>query len=259
MKCVNNRCLKERCPYECCDGSGRYMLKACNKTWRCVNNHCFPADTDGDGLSDKQEAKLKTSKVKKDTDGDGWDDYHEHYRTKTDPRKANTDGDRYNDSTDENPLIADTAVIQVVVRKIEQTFNTKTISDLQKYYSFNWGSLDKNAEIAHIKANIQVINNGTDYTNYVKYNLSLNHTCIDYAMSVNASNWSMSYKVYNNTIWKVGHGGVDRMNPGDKYYTYFTYTVYVDNLDVNLLRNITYCGRHYFNVSAYDVRYDRYP
>lgn len=65
-------------------------------------------DSDGDGLTDAQEAKYGTSPTKKDTDGDGLTDKQEvtgfsllHYGTvKTDPLKADTDGDGLSDKAE---------------------------------------------------------------------------------------------------------------------------------------------------------------
>ena len=65
-------------------------------------------DTDGDGLTDAQEAKYGTNPKKKDTDGDGLSDKAEitgtkilHYGVvKTDPLKKDTDGDGLSDKTE---------------------------------------------------------------------------------------------------------------------------------------------------------------
>ncbi len=54
------------------------------------------ADTDGDGLDDKQEMELGTKPWCRDTDGDGLDDNLE-YLAGFDPLSANPDGDSYSD------------------------------------------------------------------------------------------------------------------------------------------------------------------
>jgi len=55
-------------------------------------------DTDGDGISDGDEAnKYGTDPSKKDTDGDGLDDYKEIFEYGTDPTNPDTDGDGYTD------------------------------------------------------------------------------------------------------------------------------------------------------------------
>jgi hypothetical protein len=54
-------------------------------------------DTDGDGLTNQEEAILGTDPNKVDTDGDGLSDYEEVRIYHTDPLKADTDGDGHND------------------------------------------------------------------------------------------------------------------------------------------------------------------
>ncbi|UDY22419.1 Ig-like domain-containing protein [Nocardioides sp. Kera G14] len=56
-----------------------------------------PTDTDGDGLTDPQEAALGTNPKKADTDGDGLTDGQEVKVYKTNPVKADTDGDGLTD------------------------------------------------------------------------------------------------------------------------------------------------------------------
>lgn len=54
-------------------------------------------DTDGDGLTNEEEAKAGTDSKNPDTDGDGLSDREEVKVWKTNPLKADTDGDGYND------------------------------------------------------------------------------------------------------------------------------------------------------------------
>ncbi len=63
------------------------------------NDKTKPAakDTDGDGLTDEEEAALGTSLTSPDTDNDGLFDKEEVKVYKTDPLKADTDGDGYPD------------------------------------------------------------------------------------------------------------------------------------------------------------------
>jgi hypothetical protein len=70
-------------------------------------------DTDGDGLTDQEEAVLGTDPTKKDTDGDGLTDYEEVKVYNTDPLKVDTDGDGLSDYEEvmiyhSDPLKADT-------------------------------------------------------------------------------------------------------------------------------------------------------
>lgn len=57
-------------------------------------------DTDGDGLTDTEEATLKTNPLKADSDEDGLTDFQEVKTYLTDPNKADTDGDSYLDGAE---------------------------------------------------------------------------------------------------------------------------------------------------------------
>ncbi len=70
-------------------------------------------DTDGDGITDRDEKKLGTDPKNPDTDGDGLKDGEEYYTLKTDPRNPDTDGDGLSDGDEvmthkTDPLKADT-------------------------------------------------------------------------------------------------------------------------------------------------------
>jgi hypothetical protein len=54
-------------------------------------------DTDGDGLTDDEEARLGTNPLNPDTDGDGLTDYEEVMIYGTNPLNRDTDGDGYSD------------------------------------------------------------------------------------------------------------------------------------------------------------------
>lgn len=57
-------------------------------------------DSDNDGLTDVEEAKLGTDPHNPDTDGDGLYDGDEVNIYHTDPLKADTDGDGYSDGVE---------------------------------------------------------------------------------------------------------------------------------------------------------------
>lgn len=57
----------------------------------------YPPDSDKDGLSDEEEKSLGTDPNKADTDSDGLFDREEVKVYKTDPQKADTDGDGHSD------------------------------------------------------------------------------------------------------------------------------------------------------------------
>ncbi len=59
-----------------------------------------PVDSDGDGLTDDEEAALGTNPNLIDTDNDGLSDYEEVRIYKTNPLVADTDGDGYPDGTE---------------------------------------------------------------------------------------------------------------------------------------------------------------
>ena len=56
----------------------------------------MPSDSDGDGLTDDEEASIGTDPLDEDTDGDGLTDADEVERG-TDPLDEDTDGDGYSD------------------------------------------------------------------------------------------------------------------------------------------------------------------
>lgn len=64
-------------------------------------------DSDKDGLSDAEEAKLGTDPMNPDSDGDGLMDGEEVRKYKTDPMKADTDGDGLNDGNEVRMLKTD--------------------------------------------------------------------------------------------------------------------------------------------------------
>ncbi len=66
-----------------------------------------PVDTDGDGLTDAEEAELGTDPNSADTDGDGLTDGDEVNEYETDPLTADTDGDGLNDGEEVNSYNTD--------------------------------------------------------------------------------------------------------------------------------------------------------
>lgn len=63
-------------------------------------NTSHSPDSDGDSLSDAQEASYGTNPKVKDSDGDGLGDYEEVMKYLTNPNKTDTDGDGYDDKTE---------------------------------------------------------------------------------------------------------------------------------------------------------------
>ena len=64
-------------------------------------------DSDGDGLSDDEEAERGTDPRNPDSDGDGLKDGEEVYRFRTDPLDPDTDGDGYSDGEEVNEIDSD--------------------------------------------------------------------------------------------------------------------------------------------------------
>ncbi|MBI2633175.1 MAG: hypothetical protein HYW78_02170 [Parcubacteria group bacterium] len=75
-----------------------------------------PIDSDGDGLSDTDEARLGTDPLKTDSDGDGLYDKEEVEIYKTNPLSADSDGDGINDKED----VAGQLNVQNEAAQIEQ-------------------------------------------------------------------------------------------------------------------------------------------
>jgi len=92
-------------------GSSTSALFIANSGFRYMVSGTAPAvDTDGDGLTDAQEASLGTDPTKPDTDGDGLSDGYEVATSLTNPLLADHDGDGFSDgkevSLGTNPKLA---------------------------------------------------------------------------------------------------------------------------------------------------------
>lgn len=66
----------------------------------CVERSGVFADLDLDGLNEQEEASLGTDDTNPDTDGDGLSDYEEAREIGTDPTNPDTDGDGFDDGTE---------------------------------------------------------------------------------------------------------------------------------------------------------------
>ena len=89
----------------------------CDPNLTSDDSGCIPADTDGDGLTDEEEAVIGTDPLNPDTDGDGITDGDEVNIYGTDPLDADTDDDGISDGEEivpgvdgyvTNPLDPDT-------------------------------------------------------------------------------------------------------------------------------------------------------
>jgi len=112
-QCVNNKCVKTNCPYECCS-EGEYSAKLCLADYDCQNNKCAAIDSDKDGLTNIEEKQFGTNINLADSDGDTSSDYQEVRVLRTNPLNVNTDSDRYNDNVDTSPTTINSANIVVL-------------------------------------------------------------------------------------------------------------------------------------------------
>lgn len=165
----------ESCPYECCLG-GNYLTKQCSRDYECINNKCNAVDSDGDGLTDIDEKRIGTNPQLYDTDGDMLNDYQEYKILGTNPLKKNTDGDRYDDNEDTQPTTKNTANIY-----IEGTFNS-----IPNYINIGLlvlgiGALSPDLELYSTNVELNIINDGNDYSSYGSYDvvLSVGENIID--------------------------------------------------------------------------------
>ncbi len=157
----------ESCPYECCL-EGEFFAKQCSQNYNCINNKCIAIDSDNDGLTDVEEISIGTNPQLYDTDGDTLSDYQEYNVLGTNPLKKNTDGDRYNDNEDPNPLEKNTAKIYI----------EGTSSSELNYFNIGFiilsgglGALDPNLELYSTSVDLEIINDGNDYTSYGSYDV----------------------------------------------------------------------------------------
>lgn len=99
----------------------------------------FAKDTDGDGLSDEEEAKIGTDPNNPDTDGDGLLDGKEVNKYKTNPKDPDTDGGGIKDGVEvkygADPLDADDDILSIkpgeklILRGIEFETGKATITN----------------------------------------------------------------------------------------------------------------------------------
>lgn len=162
-----NKEIKESCPYECCL-EGEFFAKQCSQNYGCISNKCVAIDSDDDGLTDVEEKNIGTNPQLYDTDGDTLSDYQEYNILNTNPLKKNTDGDRYDDNEDPNPLEKNTANII-----IEGTSDTELNYVNLGLLALGIGALNPNAELYSTHVELNIINNGNDYTSYGTYEIVL--------------------------------------------------------------------------------------
>ena len=158
---------KETCPFDCCINDD-YKTKLCNEGYECKINKCEILDSDGDGLSDLEEKSIGANPKVFDTDGDTLSDFEEVKNLKTNPLSKNTDGDRYNDDKDKEPLIKNSAKLELsseeIVPSLQDFINLyNNVKNLNIKYIFDY---------AQTKDLIVTIKNlGDDYTEGFSFNI----------------------------------------------------------------------------------------
>ncbi len=162
-----NKNVIESCPYECCL-SGEFFAKQCSQNYQCMNNKCIAIDSDNDGLTDIEEINIGTNPQLYDTDGDTLSDYQEYKILGTNPLKKNTDRDRYDDNEDPSPLEKNTANIRIEGTSSSELnyFNVGLI-----FLTGGLSALDPSLELYSTNINLEIINDGNDYTSYGSYDI----------------------------------------------------------------------------------------
>ncbi len=164
--CQSNKCVLPDCPYECC-ADAAYQEKSCSSDYECNSHRCVAKDSDNDGLTDIEEKQVGTNPLLVDTDGDTLSDYTEVKISHTNPLKVNTDGDRYTDNTDSDPLIKNTANVEVSITSKEFGIDWINIAIALS----GIGVLNPDMVIATPKVTLAIANRGNDYASYLNYNI----------------------------------------------------------------------------------------
>ena len=161
---VNNE--KKECANECCSGD-EYKEKLCPQNYGCENNQCIAIDSDNDGLSDIEEKEIGTNPQLFDTDGDTLSDYKELKELGTNPLNTNTDNDRYLDNNDKDPLLANSAKINIGI--VSKSWNWKYGNIILSI--LGGAVINPDLVVAEPTTTILVENLGDDYTDYVSYDI----------------------------------------------------------------------------------------
>ncbi|MFA5070901.1 MAG: hypothetical protein WC511_00850 [Candidatus Pacearchaeota archaeon] len=140
---IDNQKEKE-CPYECCKENSGFVIKPCSTLYECKESKCIAIDSDGDSLTDIEEEKLGTN-----------------------PTNPNSDKDRYNDGIDTDPLITNSANINVALTSQSWEWKYGNIA----LTFIGGGVINPDLVIAEPKVSISVTNNGNDYTEFVDFNI----------------------------------------------------------------------------------------
>lgn len=114
------------------------------------------SDSDGDGLTDSQEALLKTNPQQADTDGDGWSDGMEYFKTFTDPLRADSDGDNLKDKDDPHPTLLTYQDLTGVTTSADSIWDTKAGPEVHQRVEVKVGNVITIDWINRLKANFTI-------------------------------------------------------------------------------------------------------
>ncbi len=206
---ISNNSGEDSCPYECCKESSGFLVKPCSNLYECKESKCVAVDYDEDGLTDIREEEIGTN-----------------------PTNSNSDNDRYNDGIDPNPLISNSANINLV-------FTSKS-------WDWKYGNIvlamiggvivKPDLVIAEPKASIEITNIGDDYTNFVNFN--------------------MIFKI-SDTIISQKSVNINRFNVGNKFQE--TYTQEITAGDVpDLLINLVKQQTNNWGIEIQNLNYERF-
>jgi len=282
LECVNSICVKPPCPpwSECCLPDDYSDPKACAWGFACRNSTCYTIDTDGDRLDDVVERSHGTNENISDTDGDGLSDYDEVKVYRTDPLNQNTDGDRLPDGQDKNPLVTDSALVNVTVASNEVTVNFPVVHQILMYLDFGQASPRKDDKVAEFSTNIHLENAGTDYTDYVRYNYEIGYWCaggrdvrrkpfvmryFPNGINITEAETPVAYRgdwndTINGTSWRLKDipYTAKRLDAGVKYIRHIYASLLFGDLTNETMTPIVSDRRCFYNVSIKDAEYEKY-
>jgi hypothetical protein len=201
---------EKSCPYECCKESSGFLVKPCSDLYECKESKCVAIDSDEDGLTDIKEKEIGTN-----------------------PNNANSDNDRYNDGIDSDPLIPNSANINVdfTSRSWDWKYGNIALTFI------GGGIINPNLVIAEPKASIEVTNTGNDYTNFVDFN--------------------MIFKISNTLIsQKTIH--INKFNIGDHFQETYVQEITAGEIP-DLLINLITKGTNDWGIEIQNVNYEKYP
>ena len=214
-----------------------FLLSGCEAV--AIGNIILNQDSDGDGLTNKEERLYGTNPKLSDTDGDSLSDYHEIMVMGTSPIDKNTDKDRYDDSLDKEPLKKNSAEITAKLKNKKVEMNWFNIASIVMSLGVV-GILKPDTEIAGISGDVEILNSGDDYTSYVNYDIFIFHNC------------GSGYKRLASLEKSIA-----RMDPGDKDIKYFDYSITTDILTeaIPALLKDRKCD---FDARVQNLRFEKY-